>query len=175
MTKKKKNIYIYIYIKEIFQRNSERHVVEWHCTHAEAFRFSTTPHLSGFCAAEEKEKGDNGHSFILTIFSLSWRRWLFFSYSLSLSHNLVLQLCWFSRFIFKYKTNCSLFSFQLMKRQRPSKATSRGVMNSLEWYTLSFYFLHTYMWTAKLNLCNLQDKLDNKKYEMGYVFFLKNL
>ena len=31
------------------------------------------------------------------------------------------------------------------------------------------------MWTAKLNLCNLQDKLDNKKYEMGYVFFLKNL
>ena len=105
----KKYIYIYIYIKEIFQRNSERHVVEWHCTHAEAFRFNTTPRLSGFCVAEEKEKEDNGHSFILTIFSLSWRRWLFFSYSLSLSHNLVLQFCWFSRFVFKYKTNCSLF------------------------------------------------------------------
>ena len=31
------------------------------------------------------------------------------SRTLSLSHNLVLQFCWFSRFVFKYKTNCSLF------------------------------------------------------------------
>lgn len=31
------------------------------------------------------------------------------SSSRTLSLNLVLQLCWFSRFIFKYKTNFSLF------------------------------------------------------------------